>query len=150
MRIARNDLKFLVNGSWICAYSAYGMDMGDGFLDTLEEPLVYKDYITNESRLENGKRITECGKPKLAARDLTLIFTIEGENPADFRALKTAFFKMLSDNYGKLVLTVPQSSGDIYHLRYLGKGNEYSRSLDRCFCKIALKFCESDPSDRSA
>jgi hypothetical protein len=35
----------------------------------------------------------------------------------------------------------------LHRLTYLGKGSEYSMSLDRRSCRFAMKFRESDPSD---
>ena len=39
------------------AWVTWGVNMGDGFLDALDAPLQMKEYIDNERRLEQGKRM---------------------------------------------------------------------------------------------
>lgn len=149
-RIEINDLVFYDDKKAICAWEKYGIRMGDGFLDTLDEPLTNKSYISNNARLSDGVRITSSNKPKRASRDVTLIFTLEGDTPSGMREQKKKFFDFIDKHNGLLVLTVPELGDDVFRLYYQGKGSEYSLSLDRCFCKLALKFTEPNPTDRSA
>lgn len=148
MRKANNDLCFLVNKQWECAWRVYGMRMGDKFLDTIDEPVTYKDPIVNECRTESGQRVAHLPSVCLKPRDLTLIFTFEGETPAELTRLKNSFFSLLASHHGELTVKVPKVSDSIYRLRYIGKGTDYSLTLDRRFCKIAMKFSEDNPANR--
>ena len=61
--------ELLINGK--DAWTQWGVNMGDGFIDALDAPLPMKDYIENESRLEHGKRIITTDA-KVDSRDITL------------------------------------------------------------------------------
>lgn len=66
------------------AFSTFGVCMGDGFIDSIDAPAPTKDYIKNESRLENGTRII-TDNSKIGSRSLTLSFTIEGKSEQDYK-----------------------------------------------------------------
>lgn len=127
------------------AWTTWGVNMDDGFLDALDAPLQMKDYIENESRLEHGKRII-CNSPKVASRDITLGFTITGTNETDYRAKKKAFETELQK--GAFTLNVPKLGTDIFHLVYTGKSVSYGLSLNRCFGHFSTKVTEANPMDR--
>ena len=128
------------------AWTQWGVNMGDGFIDTLDAPLPMKDYIENESRLEDGKRVLTTNVKK-DSRDITLSFTITGTSESDYRAKKKAFETELYN--GALTISVPKISTDVYHLIYTGKNVSYGLSLDRCFGNFSAKFEEPNPSDRT-
>ena len=73
----------LING--LDAYQNYGVRMGDGFISSLKTGAPLKDYVKNDSRLKHGVDYSSTA-PKLNERNLTLQFTIEGENAADYDA----------------------------------------------------------------
>lgn len=126
-------------------YEDWGVSMGDGFCDALAEPLTPKEYVTNESRLEHGKRVL-VNNPHWQARDVTLLFTLKGTDAADFRAKRQAF---LTEIYkGEVTVCVPSLDNLVYKFVYTGKGGDYGRDPSGTFCKMALKFTEADPSDR--
>lgn len=124
------------------------MRMGDKFIDTIDEPISYKEPIINECRTQSGQRVALLPSVYLKPRDVNLIFTFEGESPDELRELKSRFFSFLSDHLGELDIRIPKVNDATYHLRYVGKGADYSLTLDRCFCKVALKFSEDNPSVR--
>ena len=128
------------------AWTQWGVNMGDGFIDTLDAPLPMKDYIENESRLEDGKRVLTTNVKK-DSREITLSFTITGTSESDYRAKKKAFETELYN--GALTISVPKISTDVYHLIYTGKNVSYGLSLDRCFGNFSAKFEEPNPSDRT-
>lgn len=144
-----NELFIYINKEWRCAHYLYGLRMGDGFLDALDEPLAFKKPIENECRTAHGKRIAQLPDVYYDAREITLTFTLEGDNREEFRTNKNAFLKLLKDNNGCLCIFVPALGETAFRLRYTGKSNEYSRTLDGCFCKLSLKFSEDDPSYRT-
>lgn len=127
------------------AWTTWGVRMGDGFLDTIDGFNEMKDYIENESRLEHGKRMI-TDNAKVASREITLQFTIEGSSEGDYRSKKKAFQTELEK--GAVNIKVPALGDEVYKLVYLGKSISYGLSSDRCFCKISSKFCEPNPMDR--
>ena len=127
------------------ALETWGVRMGDGFLDAIDGFNEMKDYIENESRLEHGKRMI-TDNAKVASREITLLFTIEGSSEGDYRSKKKAFQTELEK--GAVNIKVPALGDEVYKLVYLGKSISYGLSSDRCFCKISSKFCEPNPMDR--
>lgn len=134
----------IINGK--DAWTTWGVRMGEDFLNVIDSFNEMKDYIENESRLEHGKRvITE--NTKVASREVTLQFTIEGCSESDYRTKKKSFQKELEK--GSVNIKVPALGTDVYKLVYLGKSISYGLSRDRCFGKVSSKFCEPNPVDRS-
>ena len=105
-----------------------------------------KDYIEDESRLEHGKRVI-TDNAKVASREITLQFTIEGNSKSDYRAKKKAFQAELEK--GAVNIKIPALGSEVYKLVYLGKSISYGLSLDRCFGKVSSRFEEPNPMDRS-
>ena len=136
--------ELIINGK--DAWTQWGVNMGDGFIDTLDAPLLMKEYIENESRLEDGKRVLTANVKK-DSREITLSFTITGTSESDYRAKKKAFETELYK--GSLAISVPKVSTDVYHLIYTGKNVSYGLSLARCFGNFSAKFEEPNPSDRT-
>lgn len=128
------------------AWETWGVNMGDGFLDAIDGFAPMKEFIENESRLEHGKRMIYA-EPRVASRDLTLRFTIKGENESDFRAKKKAFEAEMYK--GKVDISVPALGDDIFHLVYTGKSISYAMNRTRTFCTISSKFEEPNPMDRA-
>lgn len=127
------------------ALSAWGVRMGDGFLDAIDTPCTMKEFVTNSSRLEHGKRIV-VENPKVESREITLPFTIEGTSEADFKSKKKAFYNELYK--GKVDIQIPANSSEVFHLVYLGKATSYAQNVKRTFCKFAAKFEEYNPNIR--
>lgn len=128
------------------AWSSWGVRMGDGFLDAIDGFNQMKDYIENESRLEHGKRVI-TDNAKVASREITLQFTIEGNSESDYRTKKKAFQIELEKS--DVNIKIPALGNEVYKLVYLGKSTSYGMSLDRCFGKISSKFCEPNPTNRN-
>lgn len=136
--------ELIINGK--DAWTQWGVNMGEGFIDTLDAPLPMKEYIENESRLEDGKRVLTSNVKK-DSREITLSFTITGTSESDYRSKKKAFETELYK--GSLTISVPKVSADVYHFIYTGKNISYGLSLDRCFGNFSAKFEEPNPSDRT-
>lgn len=136
------DLKINNKDAW----TTWGVRMGDGFLDIIDGFNEMKEYIENESRLEHGKRvITE--NAKVASRQITLQFTIEGDSESDYRTKKKSFQAELEK--GAVNIKIPALGNEVYKLVYLGKSVSYALSSDRCFGKVSAKFEEPNPMNRS-
>lgn len=127
------------------AFTTWGVRMGSGFLDALDGFLPMKDYIENDSRLEHGKRMITTNA-KVASRDITLEFTIEGNSETDYRTKKRAFQQELQA--GAFTIKVPVLGTDVYHLVYTGKSTSYGLSISRNFGRISAKFTEPNPAYR--
>lgn len=127
------------------AYTEWGVSMGDKFLDSIDAPLSMKEYITNESRQEHGKRVI-TSNAKVDSRELTLSFTITGISQNDFRAKKIKFQSELEK--GTVNIKVPVLGNDIYKLIYTGKNVSYNMNISRTFCKMSVKFEEPNPKNR--
>ena len=129
------------------AWTVWGVNMGDGFLDAIDAPLPMKEYIENESRLENGKRIITAN-PKVDSRDITLGFTITGETETDFRQKKKSFEAELMK--GGFVVNIPKLGTDVYfRFVYTGKSVSYGLGMDRCFAHFTTKVTEPNPAERN-
>lgn len=124
----------------------YGVHMGEGFIETLTEPLSMKSYVENDSRLEHGKRII-VDTPRIDSREIVLEFVLLGDTPEQLKLRKAEFMKLMYE--GEIELCVPQEDENtFYRLVYLGKGSEYGLTLSRTLCKLSLKFAEPNPTNR--
>lgn len=137
----RSDL--YINGK--DAWKTWGVNMGDGFLDTIDGFNEMKEYVSNESRLEHGKRVI-ANNPKVASREITLSFTIMGKTKSDYRTKRNAFQEELEK--GKVRINVPELGEQVYKLVFTGKSISYGLSGDRCFGHLSGKFMEPNPKDR--
>ena len=137
--------ELLINGK--DAWEEWGVNMGTEFLDTIDSFSSLKEYIQNESRLEHGKRILVELTPKVSSRELSLSFTIQGSDAADYRAKRKAFEAELL--MGQVNIQVPSLGSDVYKLVYLGRNISYAMNKSRTFSVMSAKFEEPNPMDRA-
>lgn len=114
-----------------------GVRMGDGFINSLLIPYPIKDYIENESRLENGKRV-EFKNLKKDSREVTLMFNIEGDTFDEFRTRLKDFEAILY--MGKVEIEVPYYK--LKHTLTYRRSNSFNRSFSNTFCSILVRFTE--------
>ena len=76
------------------AWGQWKVAMGDNFIENLLVPAGNKEFIENESRLENGKRVITTN-PKVASRDVTLTFNIHGDTTTEYLTNYAAFVAVL-------------------------------------------------------
>nr|DAK98824.1 MAG TPA: tail protein [Caudoviricetes sp.] len=126
------------------AYVVYGVVMSDNFLENISIAAPLKDFIENDSRLEHGKRMI-ISDPKLASRNVTLTFTINGKTPEEYLDHYRAFVAEL--HKGNVALRVP-ALGETYKLVYLNSAS-YALDGSRTVSKLACKFVEPNPQDRT-
>jgi hypothetical protein len=126
------------------AYVVYGVVMSDNFLENISIAAPLKDFIENESRLEHGKRMI-ISNPRLASRNVTLTFTINGKTPEEYLDHYRAFVAEL--HKGNVALRVP-ALGETYKLVYLNSAS-YALDGSRTVSKLACKFVEPNPQDRT-
>lgn len=135
--------ELLINGK--DAFTEWGVRMGDSFLDTLNGYDTLKEYITNSDRTKDGVQYASV-IPKVNERSLTLNFTMQGADAADFTAKNKAFKEAM--RVGDVTIQVPADSPDVYHLKYTGKNCTFARNTERTFAKIGLAFVEPNPKNR--
>ena len=135
--------ELLINGK--DAFTEWGVRMGDSFLDTLNGYDTLKEYITNSDRTKDGVQYASV-IPKVNERSLTLNFTMQGADAADFTAKNKAFKEAM--RAGDVTIQVPADSPDVYHLKYTGKNCTFARNTERTFAKIGLAFVEPNPKNR--
>ncbi len=126
------------------AYTAWGVNMGEKFIDAIAAPPPVKDYIETESRLEHGRHI-DTSNVRQKHRELTLPFTLMADTEAQFRQRKAAFVAALCE--GGFTLHVPALGEEVYSLVYKNSAN-YAQNTARTFCKFSVKAEEPNPTDR--
>ena len=127
------------------AWTTWGVNMGEGFLDAIDAPLPMKEYVEDESRLEDGIRI-DTGNPKVDSREITLGFTIMGSSETDYRSKKAAFQTELQK--GAFTIRIPTLGTQKYKMVYTGKSISYGLSKRRDFGHFTMKCTEPNPADR--
>lgn len=129
-----------VNGSYL-----EGVMMGENFMNTLNQPLEMKDYVSNTSRLENGNRALPLFR-RCKARSLTLSFVVFGTTKAEYETRKN---NLLNLAYGdSFNLSVDGMPNVVFHLIYTGKGASINEDLNYSGT-ITLGFDEPNPRNRS-
>lgn len=134
--------ELLING---VDASTYGVKLSPGSVGKLLVPVTYKDYVSNESRLEHGVRVLIPSTPKVASREVTLTFQVNADTEVAFESRKEALLGELKS--GALTIQLPTKSSEIFKLVYLG-GTSYTGGLSGHACKITAKFLEPNPADR--
>lgn len=132
----------LINGK--DAFTNWGVNMGDGFIETLYAPLPMKDVIENKSRLQNGKRVILADR-KIDERELTLAFTLHGSNTSDYITKYKGFLDEITKDM--FTIKVPALGPEVYHVYYT-RSQSFGFSTTRTFSKISVKLNEPDPSNR--
>lgn len=130
----------IINGK--DALQEWGIRMGDNFVSNLLAPAGLKELIENESGLEDGKRVLYTN-PRLADREVSLIFTIEGVSKSDFLNKYKSFMTELQK--GQVKINVPFLGSDVYKLTYL-KSSGFAMNTSMTFSKLTVKFNEPNPS----
>lgn len=141
--MATNDLSnsmLVINNK--DALTQWGVTMGDKFLSALFSSAPMKEYISNNSRLEHGRRYV-TNNTKVDERDLTLQFRIKADTQVLYETNKNAFLSELET--GNVDIKVPQRSSKVFHLIYTGNGITYSENIQGTFGLFSCKFKEPNP-----
>lgn len=126
------------------AWGQWKVAMGDGFIENLLVPAGNKEFIENESRLENGKRVITTN-PKVASRDVTLTFNIHGDTTTEYLSNYAAFVAVLQT--GAVKIRVP-AINMTFNLIYK-KSTSFNLGRARMDSSLAVKFEEPDPTGRN-
>ena len=84
--MAANTLWFRVpGGSWIDAYTRYGISLDDTAMSKLMTPAPNKDVVENKSDLEHGKRVERSVTGvKKDERNVSIILNLTASTKAQF------------------------------------------------------------------
>lgn len=134
--------ELFINGS--DAWATWRVAMGEGFIENLLAPSGIKDFIENESRLENGKRVV-FNNPKVASREVTLTFNIHGDSSSNYLENYKSFSDVLQA--GKVIVRVPVI--DMTFTLVYKKSSSFALGRSRMNSKLSVKFEEPDPTNRN-
>lgn len=126
------------------AYTTYGIIMSDTALSTLMTPPPSKDYITNSSRLVDGKRVFK-GNVKMAEREMTLPFSMRAKDRDIFLSNYAKFCEEVLAK-GEMVLHTSFLPNIWFRCIYISC-TQFSQFL-REMALFSLKLNEPDPSNR--
>lgn len=132
--------------TWEDAYEQYGVTLCGGTLESLLTPAPMKSYITNTSRLEHGIHV--AGTSRVDKRDVTVTVSIEGATASQCIARQKAFATLIQS--GEVIMKIGNANlGDeVFHLYYTSSSS-YSTGISRTICKMAIKFSEPNPKNRT-
>lgn len=132
-----------------------GLDLWDNFKGNLIKGaykelrggFTAKDYVTNESRLETGKRVVmiDDSEQKFKSRGLTISFLVEGKSRTEVLDNSDNLVRCLSR--GLIKFDVPRV-GYQFNLifREVSDITDYAKENFRI---LKIKFEEPDPSNRT-
>lgn len=121
----------------------YGIRLVRGAYEALLAPSGMKDYVVNQSRLENGTRYTATQYNKYQERTVSFSVVLEGMDYDDYLAKFESFLILLSS--GMVYLRVPRLKR-VFKLVYTKCGNFRFYSLNKA--TFTLEFKEPNPADR--
>lgn len=126
------------------AYTEYGMSLEDGAISALLTPPSLKEFVENESRIENGKKII-VSYPVYDARDVSLAFHIVAPTKEAFFAKYQALCAVLQK--GIVKIKTKYQADTVYKFVYNSctQFSQYSFGI----AKFTLKLTEANPADRT-
>lgn len=123
----------------------YGITLIRGWREALLTPAAVKEFVTNDSRLENG--ISVIASPKYAKqnkRDVSISFFLEGNSEEDYLEKLEKFLDKIAYS-GQFCLKVPCMKR-VFKLVYSQCSKYGDYGLKRS--NFTLKLTEYDPTDR--
>lgn len=131
------------------AYTEWGVFLLDGSKSTLMMPAATKSLITNESRLQHGKRVVRTDKAgnslvRVAARDVTLQFGLTANDSDTLVSRFNAFMSELEQGLVRLETTSLPTM--VFRLDFVSCT---SFAQYDTLAKYAIKFNEPNPKDRA-
>lgn len=129
-----------INGKNI--WQEWGAELADGALEQLLSPPPAKEYISCESRSEDGVRIVvEKAGIQFDTREVSLTVLITGKTQDDYLRKYMSFVEELKK--GKLAVGIPWL-GKVYTLYYLSVSKYGSFGCNRG--KFTVKLREGNPA----
>ena len=126
------------------AYTTWGVSLSDGAKAVLMQPVPLKERVSNESRLEHGKRYINTMLKK-DSREFTLEMHMTSKSWNDYLAKYAAWNDMLMS--GVLNISTSWQNRVVYKCLYVSCAQfaEYGG-----LAKFALRLIEPNPNDRSS
>ena len=131
------------SGSYIDAYAQWGVSLDKEGLSQLMAPPPLKEYITNQSALENGVRVV--GIPKVGSRELTLGMNISANTESIFLSRYTSFCSTLRLGTVSIITSFQPTVLYRFHFISCTQFAEYRLGVG----KFMLRLSEFDPTSRS-
>ena len=131
------------NGDWQDAYINWGLSLSDTGLSVLMTPPSHKEYISDDSRLENGKRVIV--DVKLASRSLSLPVHITASSKELFYQRYLSFCEELKK--GELQIMTKYQPEVVYRCVYIDC-KQYSQFRQQ-MAHFSLTLDEPNPANRS-
>lgn len=123
----------------------YGITLIRGWREALLTPASVKEFVTNDSRLENGVSVIASPKyVKLNKRDVSISFFLEGSSEEDYLEKLEKFLDKIAYS-GQFCLKVPCMKR-VFKLVYSQCSKYGDYGLKRS--NFTLKLTEYDPTDR--
>jgi len=132
-----------VNGD---AFDLFGVSLSDGAISTLLAPPAAKDRVSNESRLEDGKRVDIQAPTHFQARELTLEMHLIANTYEEFLSRWRAFLAAITATGQGIKLRYTIYGQQIeFNLQYLSatQFGVYNGQLG----KFAVRFIERSPNN---
>ena len=135
--------------NWEATYDLktdFGVSLSDGAISTLLSPPAAKERVSNESRLEDGKRIDIYADTHFQARELTLEMHLIADTFEQFLARWRAFLAAITATGQGIRLTYTIYGQSMrFDLQYLSatQFGVYNGQLG----KFAVRFVERQPSN---
>lgn len=133
--------------NWDASYNLkedFGISLSDGAISTLLAPPAAKERVSNESRLENGRRIDIYADTHFQARELTLEMHLIADTFEQYIARWRAFLAALTATGQGIRLTFTiYGQSMVFDLQYLSctQFAVYNGTLG----KFAVRFIERNP-----
>ena len=136
--------EFTINGK--NTYTQWGVILAQGSIDALFAMPPSKEYVVNESRLEDGVRVLTSGTAltKDADREVDLIISLLATDETDF---KTKYAGFLSELRGRALNISTTHSSDTYKCLY--KSCTTFSDWNGRVCSMVLRLWEPNPADRT-
>ena len=126
------------------AWTTWGIGMDSSGLSALMTPAPVKEFVSNESRLEDGTQYIVTN-PKVRERELNLRLCLYAPTAALFYARYDAFCKDVLAT-GTVNISTKYLTGVVFRCIYQSC-TQYTQYRGKV-AKFALKLMEPDPTDR--
>ena len=134
-------------GTTYDTYTQWGVILAENSVEQFIAPPPLKEYITNESALENGVQVltTSAALPKVAARSITVEMNIIASSNSDLRTKLSSFVSTLKG--GMLTIRITDHSADYFRVLY--QSCTQFTDYDGRVAKFALRLIEPNPANRA-
>lgn len=129
-------------------FLCYGASLVKGAYKTLLQGLQAKDIVKNTSRIEHGDRIviTEDYPIRIASRELSLSFLVEGKTRPEMLSNRKSF---LNDLTSSTIITFNANRLGLGFKLVFREVTEIIDYTNNRYCTVQVKFYEPNPQDRT-